>query len=104
LWAASANKILLRGTERHLPSVVRTRTAREPVYEQARIRRGNHWKRAQGLVQPHGSAGVIAQAPASLACRIIEIGDLPLYNEDFESDPPKSWTWFRSDIASASCF
>ena len=44
---------------------------------------------------------LISQAPASLACRIVEIGDLPLYNEDFDDDPPKSWTRFRSDIADA---
>ena len=41
---------------------------------------------------------LMAQAPASLACRIVEIGDLPLYNEDLDADdPPKSWTRFRSD-------
>ncbi|HEY1630759.1 MAG TPA: NADPH-dependent FMN reductase [Rhizomicrobium sp.] len=44
---------------------------------------------------------LIAQAPASLACRIVEIGDLPLYNEDLDADPPESWTRFRSDIADA---
>jgi NAD(P)H-dependent FMN reductase len=44
---------------------------------------------------------LIAQAPASLACRIVEIGDLPLYNEDLEADLPKSWSRFRSDISAA---
>jgi NAD(P)H-dependent FMN reductase len=44
---------------------------------------------------------LIVQTPASLACRMIEIGDLPLYNEDLDADPPKGWTRFRSDIAAA---
>lgn len=44
---------------------------------------------------------LIAQAPTSLACRIVEIGDLPLYNEDLETEPPEGWTRFRSEIADA---
>ena len=44
---------------------------------------------------------LMAQAPDSLACRVIEIGDLPLYNEDLEAGPPESWTRFRADIADA---
>lgn len=44
---------------------------------------------------------LIAQAPASLSCRIVEIGDLPLYNEDLDGDPPESWTRFRSEIANS---
>ncbi len=42
-----------------------------------------------------------AQAPPSLACRIVEIGDLPLYNEDLDGDPPASWTRFRGEIRDA---
>ncbi len=34
--------------------------------------------------------------PESLEMQIVEIGDLPLYNEDLEGDnPPKAWTDFR---------
>jgi NAD(P)H-dependent FMN reductase len=44
---------------------------------------------------------LMAHAPASLACRIVEIGDLPLYNQDLEGDPPSSWSRFRSEIARA---
>ena len=29
-----------------------------------------------------------AMAPASLKLEIVEIGDLPLYNQDLEADPP----------------
>jgi NAD(P)H-dependent FMN reductase/ketosteroid isomerase-like protein len=44
---------------------------------------------------------LIAHAPASLQCRLVEIGNLPLYNEDLDADPPESWTRFRSEVASA---
>ena len=44
---------------------------------------------------------LIAQAPPSLACRIVEIGDLPLYNEDLEDDAPPGWTRFRGEMRDA---
>ena len=34
-------------------------------------------------------------APASLLLEIIEIGQLPLYNQDRDSDPPAEWRAFR---------
>lgn len=38
-------------------------------------------------------------APPSLSLLIIEIGDLPLYNEDIDTDnPPASYTLFRQEI------
>ncbi|MDH0305117.1 MULTISPECIES: NAD(P)H-dependent oxidoreductase [unclassified Pseudomonas] len=38
-------------------------------------------------------------APSSLALRIVEIGDLPLYNEDVETEgAPEAWTRFRDEI------
>ncbi len=43
---------------------------------------------------------LIDLSPAGLACRIVEIGDLPLYNEDLEADLPPSWSRYRSEIAS----
>src|ERR1700761_5116169 len=39
-----------------------------------------------------------ARAPANLRCRFIEIGDLPLYNEDLDEKPPASWTRLREEI------
>lgn len=36
-----------------------------------------------------------------LDCDIVEIGDLPLFNQDIESDPPAQWTRFREAIAAA---
>jgi len=44
---------------------------------------------------------LITQAPPSLACRIIEIGDLALYNEDLDADPPAQWKRFREQISPA---
>jgi chromate reductase, NAD(P)H dehydrogenase (quinone) len=41
---------------------------------------------------------LMALAPQSLTCSFVEIGDLPLYNEDLEESPPVSWVRFRSDI------
>lgn len=34
-------------------------------------------------------------APASLNLEIVEIGQLPLYNQDLDSDPPQAWRDFR---------
>lgn len=41
---------------------------------------------------------LIERAPM-LDCRIIEIGDLPLYNEDLEAAVPAPWARFRSEVA-----
>jgi chromate reductase len=37
-------------------------------------------------------------APPTLACEIVEIGDLPLYNEDLEPNPPQAWLKFRDAV------
>lgn len=41
-------------------------------------------------------------APASLSPRLIEIGDLPLYNEDLDIEvaatPPAAWARFRAEL------
>jgi chromate reductase len=42
---------------------------------------------------------IIRLAPSALHLSIIEIGDLPHYNEDLESAPPEAFTRFRSEIA-----
>jgi NAD(P)H-dependent FMN reductase/ketosteroid isomerase-like protein len=44
---------------------------------------------------------LIARAPKSLTCRIVEIGDLPLYNEDLDDNPPANWERFRDEIREA---
>ena len=38
-------------------------------------------------------------APAAIRLQPIEIGDLPLYNQDLETDsPPPAWTRFRQQV------
>ena len=39
-----------------------------------------------------------AAAPEGLTLKIVEIGDLPFYNEDVEATPPAAWTAFRDQI------
>ena len=43
-----------------------------------------------------------AVAPTNLKLDIIEIGQLPLYNEDDELAPPASWLAFREAVRAAS--
>jgi chromate reductase len=45
---------------------------------------------------------LISLAPSSLKLEIVEIGQLPLYNEDLETPaPPAPWTAFRQRIKAA---
>ena len=47
---------------------------------------------------------LIAAAPASLKCRIVEIGDLPLYNQDLDeagAQVPEAWKKIRAEIKAA---
>lgn len=39
-----------------------------------------------------------ALAPAGMNLQIVEIGDLPLYNQDLDDAPPASWVTFRGQI------
>ena len=42
-----------------------------------------------------------ALAPESLKLEIVEIGQLPLYDQDLDEDPPQSWIEFRERIRRA---
>jgi chromate reductase len=44
---------------------------------------------------------LIAEAPASLSFKFVEIGDLPFFSQDLEAAPPAQWTRFREEIKSA---
>jgi chromate reductase len=47
-------------------------------------------------------AGALAElAPAALKLSIIEIGHLPIYNQDGDENPPAAWTQFRERIRAA---
>src|SRR4051812_45378730 len=37
----------------------------------------------------------------NLDCSMIDIGGLPLYNQDLDANPPEQWTRFRQEIAAA---
>jgi chromate reductase len=47
------------------------------------------------------ATALIESAPAALRCRVIELGDLPIYNEDLEEREPPAWTRFRREISSS---
>jgi NAD(P)H-dependent FMN reductase/ketosteroid isomerase-like protein len=54
--------------------------------------------RAQSFSRKIAKA-LAARAPDSLRCRFVEIGELPLYNEDLDGDePPAAWSAFRAAI------
>ncbi len=40
-------------------------------------------------------------APAALKLGIVEIGHLPIYNQDGDENPPAAWTQFRERISAA---
>ncbi len=40
-------------------------------------------------------------APASVKLSIVEIGQLPIYNQDGDEKPPEAWTAFRERIRAA---
>jgi chromate reductase len=45
---------------------------------------------------------LISRAPSSMKFDIVEIGQLPLYNEDLETAaPPAAWTAFRQRVKAA---
>ncbi len=44
---------------------------------------------------------LIELAPPALKPEIVEIGDLPLFNDDLEADAPPPWTAFRERIRQA---
>ena len=43
---------------------------------------------------------LVANAPANLSFKFLEIGDLNLYSEDLDQTPPQSWTDFRNKVQS----
>lgn len=49
---------------------------------------------------------LIEVAPPSLVCEIVEIGDLPLYNQDLDEDSrqPPEWGRFRERMRAAQAF
>jgi chromate reductase len=46
-------------------------------------------------------AALALMAPESLKFGVVEIGGLPLFNEDLEANPPEAWLAFRKQILAA---
>ena len=46
-------------------------------------------------------ANAFAALTPNLKFNIVEIGDLPHFDQDLESDPPAQWVGFRNEIAAA---
>ncbi len=44
---------------------------------------------------------LMSVAPPSMNLEIVEIGQLPLYNQDLDTDPPAPWTAFRQRVKAA---
>jgi chromate reductase len=59
---------------------------------------GSLRKGAFSRMTAHALAAV---APAALELQIVEIGALPLYNQDEDASPPAAWTAFRDQIRPA---
>jgi chromate reductase len=47
------------------------------------------------------AAALIALAPSDMKLNIIEIGHLPMYNQDLDDNPPETWVAFRDRIKAA---
>lgn len=45
---------------------------------------------------------LVKLAPESLALEIVEIGQLPLYNQDLDENPPQQWLDFRQQVNMAN--
>src|SRR5436190_1910001 len=55
----------------------------------------------EGSLNRRVAKSICAFAGDMLDCEIVEIGDLPLYNQDLDAKPPEAWTRFRQKIAAA---
>lgn len=53
----------------------------------------------RGSLNRKMAEAMCALAQERLDCRFIEIGGLPLYDEDLDKEPPAEWTRFRQEVA-----
>ena len=56
---------------------------------------------SQDLINRKVARSLIELAPATLKLEIFEIGQLPLYNQDGDENPPEQWSAFRQRIRAA---
>ena len=55
----------------------------------------------EGSINRKVAGSICAIRGVNLDCSMIEIGDLPLYNQDHDSNPPEQYVRFREQIAGA---
>ena len=58
----------------------------------------------KGSFTRKAARAVMGLAPASLKMEIVEIGQLPLYNQDDEDSPPEAFKAFRARIRQADAY
>jgi chromate reductase len=55
----------------------------------------------EGSLNRRVARSICAIRGDNLDCSIIEIGDLPLYNQDYDGNPPEQYVRFRKQVAEA---
>src|SRR5438270_1326698 len=55
----------------------------------------------EGSINRKVARSICALRNDNLDCSVVEIGDLPLYNQDLDSNPPQQWVRFRQEVAAA---
>jgi chromate reductase len=55
----------------------------------------------EGSINRKVARSICALRNDNLDCSMIEIGDLPLYNQDLDENPPEQWVRFREQVGSA---
>jgi chromate reductase len=55
----------------------------------------------KGSLNRRVARSICALRGENLDCSMIEIGDLPLYNQDLDTNPPEQWTRFREQVGAA---
>jgi chromate reductase len=55
----------------------------------------------EGSLNRKMARSICALRGDNLDCKMIEIGDLPLYNQDLDPNPPEQWERFRREVGAA---
>ena len=55
----------------------------------------------EGSINRKVARSICALRNDNLDCSMIEIGDLPLYNQDLDGNPPEQWARFRQQVGAA---
>jgi len=55
----------------------------------------------QGSINRKVARSICGLRNDNLDCSMVEIGDLPLYNQDLDGNPPEQWTRFRQQVGEA---